>query len=111
MAAIPTRSSTHHGPDLIAEELVALLSKKSWYEFKALFGIVHANLTERNAAHGSEEMLRLRTYEKLQGLVNRGLVTKASTREGKKYRGMPSLPTMHELSCSASGSVELRSRR
>jgi thymidine kinase len=37
---------------------------------------VFENLKLRNAVSGGEEMLRLRSYEKLQNLVNRGLVEK-----------------------------------
>lgn len=70
-------------PDLVTEELMAVLSKRSSYEFHQLFDIVHENLRNRNAASGGEEMLRLRAYEKLQHLVARGLVTKTA----KKYRG------------------------
>jgi hypothetical protein len=72
-------------PDLVTEELVAVLSSRSSYEFKQLFDIVHENLKARNAASGGEEMLRLRAYEKLQNLVSRGLVKKT----GKKYKGVP----------------------
>ncbi len=60
-----------------------MLSKKRSIEFKALFTIVHANLRARNEASGGEEMLRLRAYEKLQNLVDAGVVKKT----GKEYRG------------------------
>ena len=73
-------------PDLVTEELVSVLSKKSSFEFKQLFDIVHENLRARNAASGGEEMLRLRAYEKLQNLVQRGMVKK----NGKKYKGVAS---------------------
>lgn len=72
-------------PDLVTEELAAVLSSRSSYEFKELFEIVHENLKARNAASGGEEMLRLRAYEKLQNLVARGMVKK----DGKKYKGIP----------------------
>ncbi|MDD5200015.1 MAG: hypothetical protein PHC88_09445 [Terrimicrobiaceae bacterium] len=71
----------------MTEELVAALSKKTSYEFKQLFEVVHEALKARNAASGGEEMLRLRAYEKLQNLVSRGMVKKA----GKKYKGLASL--------------------
>lgn len=74
-------------PDLVTEELVAVLSKKSSFEFSQVFDTVHMRLKERNAASGGEEMLRLRAYEKLQHLVSRGMVKK----NGKKYRGLASL--------------------
>jgi hypothetical protein len=70
-------------PDLVTEELVAVLSQKKAFEFKQLFEIVHENLRQRNAASGGEEMLRLRAYEKLQNLVARGAVKK----NGKSYKG------------------------
>ena len=72
-------------PDLVTEELAAVLSSRTTYEFKELFEVVHLNLRNRNAASGGEEMLRLRAYEKLQNLVARGMVKK----EGKKYKGVP----------------------
>jgi len=72
-------------PDLVTEELAAALSKKTIYEFKQLFEVVHERLRARNAASGGEEMLRLRAYEKLQNLVSRGMVKK----DGKKYKGIP----------------------
>lgn len=77
---------SRRGPDTVTEELVAVLSRKTSFEFKALFEIVHANLRARNSASGGEEMLRLRAYEKLQNLVQGGMVTKT----GKKYKGLAS---------------------
>jgi hypothetical protein len=41
-------------------------------------------ITAQKAAGGGEEMLRLRTYEKLQNLVRAGQVKKT----GKKYKGV-----------------------
>ena len=80
-------------PDLVTEELVSVLSRKSAFEFKQLFEIVHENLRARNAASGGEEMLRLRAYEKLQNLVARGMVKKT----GKKYKGLASLATVQPV--------------
>ena len=74
-------------PDLVTEELVAVLTQKKSFEFKALFDLVHANLRARNAASGGEEMLRLRAYEKLQNLVSRGMVKKTL----KEYRGQANI--------------------
>ncbi len=69
------------------------MSRKTAFEFKALFTIVHENLRARNAASGGEEMLRLRAYEKLQNLVQGGIVKKV----GKTYRGIgPALVTFFE---------------
>lgn len=73
------------GPDRVAEELATVLSKAGALEFKSLFDIVHTNLRSRDLARGGEEMLRLRAYEKLQNLVQAGIVKKA----GKEYRGVP----------------------
>src|ERR1043166_5402340 len=76
-------------PDNLTEELVAVLSSRAWFEFKPLFDIILLNLRERNAASGGEEMLRLRAYEKLQGLVNQGAVTRTVKGVTKKYKGIP----------------------
>jgi hypothetical protein len=75
-------------PDNVTEELVAVLSSKASYEFKALFEIIFRNLRERNAASGGEDMLRLRVYEKLQSLVSQGAVTRTVTGIVKKYKGV-----------------------
>ena len=81
-------SFTRRAPDNLTEELIAVLSSKASFEFKPLFEIVLLNLRERNAASGGEEMLRLRAYEKLQGLVNRGAVNRKITGGTKKYKGV-----------------------
>jgi hypothetical protein len=80
-----TYGFSRRGPDRVAEELAAVLSKKTPFEFKSLFDVVHANLRARNAASGGEEMLRLRLYEKLQNFVQAGFAKKV----GKEYRGVP----------------------
>src|ERR1041385_2163565 len=81
-------SFTRRAPDHITEELIAVLSSKASFEFKPLFDIILLNLRERNAASGGEEMLRLRAYEKLQGLVNQGAVNRTITGVTKKYKGV-----------------------
>ncbi len=81
-------SFSRRAPDNITEELVAVLSSKASYEFKALFDIIFLNLKERNAASGGEEMLRLRTYEKLQSLVSQGAVNRTVNGITKKYKGV-----------------------
>jgi hypothetical protein len=81
-------SFTRRAPDNITEELIAVLSSKASFEFKPLFEIMLLNLRERNAASGGEEMLRLRAYEKLQGLVNQGAVKRTVTGITKKYKGI-----------------------
>jgi hypothetical protein len=80
---------TRRAPDPISEELVALLSSKASFEFKPMFEILLAKLRERNAASGGEEMLRLRAYERLQGLVNQGAVTRTVMGITKTYKGVP----------------------
>src|SRR5687767_2871136 len=72
---------TRRGPDVVMLELTAVLSELGTHEFNALCDIVQANLRARNAAGSDREMLRLRTYEKLQSLVTKGIVTKT----GKEY--------------------------
>lgn len=86
-----TYEFARRGPDCVTEELAAALSAKVSYDFKSLFDIIYAKLRARKAAGGGEEMLRLRAYEKLQGLVQDGVVKKAA----KKYRGC--LPEITEL--------------
>src|ERR1043166_3650310 len=81
-------SFTRRAPDNITEELIAVLSSKASFEFKPLFDIILLNLRERNAASGGEEMLRLRAYEKLQGLVSQGAVNRTVTDGTKKYKGV-----------------------
>src|SRR5256714_5177014 len=81
-------SFTRRAPDNITEELIAVLSSKASFEFKPLFEIILLNLRERNAASGGEEMLRLRAYEKLQGLVHQGAVNRTVTGIVKKYKGV-----------------------
>ena len=65
-----------------------MLSSKDSFEFKPLFEIILLNLRERNAANGGEELLRLRAYEKLQGLVHQGAVNRTVTGITKKYKGV-----------------------
>jgi hypothetical protein len=82
-------------PDNVTEELVAVLSSRASFEFKPLFDIILLKLQERNAASGGEEMLRLRVYEKLQGLVSRGAVNRTVTGITKKYKGVaPQMATL-----------------
>jgi len=70
-------------PDHVTDELCNVLSEKKVFGFNDLFERVFENLKLRNAVSGGEEMLRLRSYEKLQNLVNRGLVEKIA----KEYKG------------------------
>ncbi len=88
MAKASGKSFSRRAPDIITEELVAAFGSKNSYEFKPLFDLIFANLRARNAASGGEEMLRLRAYEKLQSLVDRGAVKKTVTGVVKKYKGV-----------------------
>ena len=81
-------SFKRRAPDNLTEELVAVLSSKASFEFKPLFDVILLNLRERNAASGGEEMLRLRTYEKLQSLVSQGAVNRTVNGITKKYKGV-----------------------
>ena len=65
MAILKKNAFSRRVPDLVTEELVAVLSRRTSFEFKQLFEILHENL---------------------QNLVARGMVKK----NGKKYRGLPS---------------------
>ncbi len=88
-------SFTRRAPDNLTEELVAVLSSKASFEFKPLFDILLVNLRQRNAASGGEEILRLRAYEKLQGLVNQRAVNRTVNGITKKYKGVrPRLRTL-----------------
>lgn len=88
MSKAITASFRRRIPDNVTEELVAVLSSRASFEFKPLFDIILLNLRERNAASGGEEMLRLRVYEKLQGLVNQGAVNRTVNGITKKYKGV-----------------------
>src|SRR5881397_2651485 len=88
MSKAPGASFRRRMPDNITEELVAVLSSKASFEFKPLFDVILFNLRERNLASGGEEMLRLRVYEKLQGLVGQGAVNRTVNGTTKKYKGV-----------------------
>src|SRR2546421_11352092 len=81
-------------PDNVTEELVAVLSSRASFEFKPLFDIILLNLRERNAASGGGKMLRVRGYEKLQGLGGQGAVNRNVNRTPKKYKGRAPRMTM-----------------
>ena len=83
MAGKKNNSFSRRLPDAVTKELVFVLSQKTSYEFKPLFEVVHDNLRRRNVAHGGEELLRLRAYEKLHNLVYSGAVKK----NGKLFTG------------------------
>src|SRR5690349_6100329 len=88
-----TFSFTRRLPDHVSDEIATVLSTQASFEFKSLFDEVFANLRKRNATSGGQEMLRLRTYEKLQNFVNVGI----ATRIGKEYKAVaPALATYME---------------
>lgn len=85
MSGIQRRRFSRRAPDHVTDELIAVLStNNNTFLFNELFELVYANLKKRNSVSGGEEMLRLRAYEKLQNLVNRGLVEKS----GKSYTAL-----------------------
>jgi hypothetical protein len=71
----------------LPEELIAVLSSKALSNSSPVRNYAPQS-AERNAASGGEEMLRLRAYEKLQGLVNQGAVNREVTGTTKKYKGV-----------------------
>jgi len=78
--------AARRGPDILMEELVKVLLGGKSMEFKKLFLTVHAAMKSKQPPNGGEEILRLRTYDKLQNLVLDGNVTKT----GKRYLGVRS---------------------
>jgi hypothetical protein len=88
-------------PDHVTDELCNVLTEKKVFGFNDLFERVFENLKQRNAVSGGEEMLRLRSYEKLQNLVNRGLVEKL----GKEYKGTA---RVHEASSAYAAAQEAK---
>jgi len=84
-------------PDHVTDELVNVLTEGNTHEFNALFCLVYDRLKLKNAVSGGEEMLRLRSYEKLQGLVGRGLIAKV----GRTYRGLPGLEQASSVAAAA----------
>ncbi|MCB1278300.1 MAG: hypothetical protein KDL09_17070 [Prosthecobacter sp.] len=69
--------------------MVNVLSTGETFEFKDLFARVFEGLKLKNAVSGGEEMLRLRSYEKILKLTNSGLVQKI----GKSYRALEGIET------------------
>ena len=79
-----------------------MLSAKASFEFKTLFEILQTHFKEHKSTHGAEELMRLRTYEKLQALVNRGMVEKKISATTKTYRGLAGLSSVMPVAASAS---------
>lgn len=92
---VTTKAVTKKAPfsrrvvDHVTDELVNVLSSGETFEFKALFSKVFEGLKLKNAVSGGEEMLRLRSYEKILKLTNCGLVKKV----GKTYRALEGIET------------------
>ena len=77
-------------PDHVTDELVTVLSTNTnflTFHQRTFFFLFTKILKKKNAVSGGEEMLRLRAYEKLQNLVNRGLVEKSA----RTYKGLKGL--------------------
>ncbi len=87
--------------DYVTDELVLVLGDRCAYEFRPLFTKVWEGLKHKNLASGSEEMMRLRLYEKLLNLSKRGFVRKT----GKAFTGLANLHeagSAHKLAAAAS---------
>jgi hypothetical protein len=97
------------GPDFLTEELATVLSTETSFDFNGLFQIVQINLRERSVARGDKEMFRLRTYEKLQNMVQSGVVI----RDGKTYRAdRRKLPAFRErLAADHAARLQLQETR
>ena len=67
---------TRTSVDPIMEEVVAVLSDGEPIEFKALFVRVHEELKRKKECRGTEEIVRLRCYDRLLKLAASGLVEK-----------------------------------
>ncbi len=73
--------------DPIMEELVHTLAGGEPFEFKGLFAQVYGELKRKKTATGSEEVIRLRCYERLIKLSSAGLVEK----KDKVFRALPGI--------------------
>jgi hypothetical protein len=69
--------------DHVTRELCQLLAQHQAFEFKQVFDIIHERLRARDEHGVGEEMLRLRTYTRLQKLIEAKVVQKSNG----KYRG------------------------
>src|SRR3569623_1569514 len=106
MATVRKTRFSRRDPDHVTDEMVNVLSGGKTYEFNVLFGLVYENLKLKNAVSGGEEMLRLRSYEKLQNLVSRGLVSKV----GRTYRGLAGLDQATSAATAARAAALVVSR-
>lgn len=97
---------SRRGPDVVSEELAMALFGKEAFEFKPLFSLVYDKLRARKAVSGGEEMLRLRVYEKLQGMVSQGMVSKVTTDGVREYTGLASLKSALPMAPTVPGVSE-----
>src|SRR5947199_8693331 len=72
MAILKKNAFSRRVPDLVTEELVAVLSRRSCFEFKQLFDIVHENLRARVAGSGGEERMQRGAYEEPRNITAAG---------------------------------------
>ncbi len=87
MAARSKNAFSRRLADPLTDELVIALSDGQTYDFRALFTKVFEGIKRKKAASGGEEMLRLRSYEKLLALAKRGFVSKC----GRSFTGLSRL--------------------
>lgn len=73
--------------DPILEALVLALTGNEPADFNTVFARVHEELKRKKAGTGTEEVLRLRCYDRLLKLVATGLVEK----KNKTFRGLPGI--------------------
>jgi len=88
MAAKTKMVSSQRPVDHLTDELVAVLGDGKAYDFRALFDKVFEAIKLKKLISGGEEMLRLRSYEKLLVLAKRGFVLKT----GRTFQGLARLP-------------------
>ena len=74
-------------PDHVAEQIATVLSTKRAMEFKEIFDLVYAALRSKELARVGEEIILLRTHDKLQTFVASGIATKNE----RKYKGVPKM--------------------
>lgn len=92
MSSLRKNRYSRRVPDYVTDEIVLVLGGEDrFFPFNELFDRVYSRLKERSSISGGEEMLRLRTYEKLQNLVTRGMIEKSK----KEYKALPKLNEAH----------------
>ena len=83
-------SSSRQTPDLVTDELIIILHEAGMLEFNDIFQRTVIVMKQKHMSLGGEEILRLRIYEKLQGLVSAGGLVK----KGREYTAQPKLITL-----------------